>query len=287
MSQAYIELDKIGILHRTNEVTQPRWRQDAVYKFVLSFKGPISYVTPRSKLNVRSGQFLLFNPGDRHQQVHCTGDKFLVEFSPILVSEVTQDVMGASAVDVRFKHVPAYNRDVARMANMLIAELAEPRPGQRLMLEHAALQLLVLAVRSIHPVDSSAVLRLDTPSIQKAVQMMTECYRDPLTLDGIAGYAGMSKFSLIRQFRQVEGLTPYEWLQQYRLRQACEDLLMTQRKVLDLALDHGFSSASAFNREFRRTHGISPTQWRRLHQEDKNAGDQHDADTRDVKQDSY
>ena len=89
MPQIYLQLGGVAILHRTNELTQPRWRQDGVYKFILGSRGSISFETAQSRLKVRSDQFVLFNPGEKHQQVGCDGDKFLLEFSPNIVNEVT------------------------------------------------------------------------------------------------------------------------------------------------------------------------------------------------------
>lgn len=265
MPRTYEQFNDIGILHRPNEMTIPRWRQDDVYKLILGLKGPIIYETSQSKFNVRAGQFVLLNPGDKHQQVCCGGDKFLVEFSPKLVNEVTREVMDQPAADLRFRHMPAFHREVARMADMMVSELTEPRPGQKVMLEHTALQLLVLALRSTQLASFDAVANINRPGVQQAVRMMMDCYRDTVTLEDIAKAADMSKFKLIRQFREVMGTTPYEWLQQYRLLRACDQLMNVRRTVLDIALDHGFNSVSAFNREFRRTFGISPTQWRQLH----------------------
>ena len=282
MPQIYLQLGGVAILHRTNELTQPRWRRDGVYKFILGSRGSISFETAQSSLKVRSDQFVLFNPGEKHQQVGCDGDKFLLEFSPNIVNAVTGEMMGSGATDVHFANTPRYNRELVALANDLLPELYDSRPGQRLVLEHAALQLLVLTIRSIHSHDLARSGKLDTTGVQKAVSMMTECYAEPLSLEGIATFADMSEFSLIRQFREAVGTTPYEWLQQYRLSRVKEDLLKTRRTVTDVALEHGFSSVSAANRLFRRLYGMSPGQWRQLYQEDIDARNEDDADSGDV-----
>ncbi len=283
MPQIYLQLGSVAILHRTDELTQPRWRRDGVYKFILGSRGSISFETAQSRVKVRPGQFVLFNPGEKHQQVGCDGDKFLLEFSPGVVNAVTDDMMGTGAADVRFANAPRYNRELVALADGLLPELYDSRPGQRLVLEHAALQLLVLTLRSLQSHGSTRSGNLDTTGVQKAMGMMTECYAEPLSLESIATFADMSKFSLIRQFREAVGTTPYEWLQQYRLSRVKEDLLKTRRTVTDVALEHGFSSVSAANRLFRRLYGMSPSQWRQLCQEDIDARNEDDADSGDVK----
>lgn len=281
----YLQVGQIGILHRANEVTQPRWRQDNVYKLVCGTKGAITFETPQSRLNIRKGQCLLLNPEAKHQQIRCEGDKFLVEFSPPLVNEVVREVMGPSAVDVCFEPVPVLQPELTRLASSLVPELHESRPGQYLLLEHVSLQLLVLAIRRRQPISFTTEPKADTPGVQKAMRMMIESHHDSLTLTSIASHADMSKFSLIRQFRDIVGLTPYEWLQQYRIRRVSDDLLTANRTILEIALDHGFSSVSAMNRQFRHLYGVSPTQWRRLHQQDVDKRDENDANPGSIEQD--
>ncbi len=165
------------------------------------------------------------------------------------------------------------------MTDMLMAELSEPRPGQRVMLEHLAWQFFIVTVRETqwHGLDSE--LKVNKPGIEKALSMMRDGYRDHLKLDNIAQSTDMSKFSMIHHFKEITGLTPYEWLQQYRLARACDELLNTRRTVLDIALDHGFRSISSFNRIFRRTYGLSPAEWRQLHQKNVYSNNDHNAET--------
>lgn len=139
MSNIYVQLGDIGILHRANEVTQPRWRQDNAYKLVLGTQGTITYETPRVQLTIRRGQFLLLSPEIKHQQIRCDGDKFLVEFSPALVREVICEVMGPSDVDVCCDPVSVAQPELTRLASFLIPELHATRLGQRVLMEHAAL----------------------------------------------------------------------------------------------------------------------------------------------------
>lgn len=278
MSQLYIQFDEIGILHRKREATIPRWRQDGVYKLVLGTQGTISFDLSRSRVSVPDGQFVLFNPEEKHQQIRCDGDKFLFEFSPRVVNEVVREVVGPSEVDMQFEATPVFREELTRVAKSLIPELYDPRPGQRIVLEHAAMQILVLAVRGVQSTGSDA-RRLETSGVQKAIHMMMECHQDPLSLDDIAAFAGMNKFSLIRQFREAVGVTPYEWLVHYRVHRVAEALSRTDDTVLRIALDHGFASVSAMNRQFRRLYGLSPAQWRQLYQGDIHASDENDADT--------
>lgn len=266
MSQVYLQLHDVAVLHRTHEPTQPRWRQDDFYKLMIASKGSMTFETLNSRLHLHSGQFLLLNPEEKHQQIACSGDKFLFEFSLDLVNEVTREILGEKAEDFCFDSIPFFQPDLFRFVSSLLPELHEPQPGQRLLLEHAAMQVLVLAMRSIGLTSSNRSRQLDITGDQKAILMMMDNYREPVSLEDLARHTDMSKFALIRQFRESVGIPPYEWLQQYRIERVSEALLRTQHTILEIAMNNGFSSVSAMNRQFQRLHGTSPSQWRKLHQ---------------------
>lgn len=47
-----------------------------------------------------------------------------------------------------------------------------------------------------------------------------------------------------------------------KLQKACELLYSTEMSILDIALESGFQSLSAFNRAFLKSYQKSPSKWR-------------------------
>ncbi|MBX9398033.1 helix-turn-helix domain-containing protein [Streptomyces sp. TRM72054] len=88
------------------------------------------------------------------------------------------------------------------------------------------------------------------------------CDRD-LTLDDIAGEAGMSTRTLNRRFREQTGTTPLQWLHRARVRRAQYLLETTSYSVERIATQAGFGSPTAFRERFRRVVGTSPQGYRR------------------------
>ncbi|MBV7698890.1 GlxA family transcriptional regulator [Streptomyces sp. TRM70350] len=88
------------------------------------------------------------------------------------------------------------------------------------------------------------------------------CDQD-LTLDDIAGEAGMSTRTLNRRFREQTGTTPLQWLHRARVRRAQYLLETTSYPVERIATQAGFGSPTAFRERFRRVVGTSPQGYRR------------------------
>lgn len=84
----------------------------------------------------------------------------------------------------------------------------------------------------------------------------------PHSLDSLAGKAVMSRRTFTRHFRQLTGITVGQWLQGERLGLAQRLLENTDHGVDRIAALAGFGSPEALRLHFRRTLGVSPSQWR-------------------------
>lgn len=83
-----------------------------------------------------------------------------------------------------------------------------------------------------------------------------------VSLDALAARSGWSSFHLHRAFRRVVGETPKAYTQRLRLDRAAARLATGTDRVLDVALDSGFSSHEVFTRAFTRRYGRSPERYR-------------------------
>lgn len=81
-------------------------------------------------------------------------------------------------------------------------------------------------------------------------------------LQFLAGLVGVTRFQVIRDFRRMTGLTPGAFVRNRRLRLASR-LIEQGATLVDAALAAGFADQSHLSRSFRRTHGITPTMFRR------------------------
>ncbi|MFD6941336.1 GlxA family transcriptional regulator [Streptomyces goshikiensis] len=102
--------------------------------------------------------------------------------------------------------------------------------------------------------------------LEPLLSWMEENVHHELTLDEIAGRAGMSTRTLNRRFREQTGTSPLQWLHRARIRQAQYLLENTGHPVERIASQVGFGSPTAFRDRFRRVTGTSPNAYRRAFQ---------------------
>jgi AraC-like DNA-binding protein len=101
---------------------------------------------------------------------------------------------------------------------------------------------------------------------QKIVDEIDRCIEcrddDGLTLAAIAQKNGYSEFHMTRKFKEISGIPFRDYLRRRRLAFALIDLRDTEKSILDIAVDYGFSSHEAFCRSFKAAYGIPPSTYR-------------------------
>ncbi|MFT3943198.1 MAG: AraC family transcriptional regulator [Ancrocorticia sp.] len=83
-----------------------------------------------------------------------------------------------------------------------------------------------------------------------------------ITLRQLGEVAGYNPGYVSQLFTQVLGMTTSEYIRRVRLAQAVRDLGYTSKRIVDIALDNGFSEVKAFNAAFQSAFCKTPSQYR-------------------------
>ncbi len=98
--------------------------------------------------------------------------------------------------------------------------------------------------------------------MQIAVDWIMSNYQSEIRLVDVLELVKMSKTSFSRHFGKFTGLSFSKFVNETRISNACLLLHSTEYSISEIALDSGFSNLSNFNRLFRQSKGIAPSQYR-------------------------
>ena len=87
-------------------------------------------------------------------------------------------------------------------------------------------------------------------------------YLGGITLDSIAAHFHFSKNHIINIFKKEYGITPFEYVNNLRIKKAEWLLEATVKTAQVIALECGFNNYSHFYKSFYGVNGVSPTEWR-------------------------
>lgn len=97
--------------------------------------------------------------------------------------------------------------------------------------------------------------------VQRSVDFIHYNYAT-ITVTDIVEYIGFSRSYFSTLFRRHMGVSPQQYLMNYRLEQSCRLLRTTGLSVQDIAQRVGYEEPLNYSRAFKRAKGISPTEYR-------------------------
>jgi AraC-like DNA-binding protein len=118
---------------------------------------------------------------------------------------------------------------------------------------------LVGSSQDLHPPSERAE---GFEEVAKAVQYARDHLDERLTLGALAAASGLSSYQFDRRIRRLFRLSTGQLLIKLRMDAASESLRAGDRPVAEIALACGYSDQSAFARQFRRTIGLTPLEYR-------------------------
>lgn len=98
--------------------------------------------------------------------------------------------------------------------------------------------------------------------IQRMLLYIAEHYWEDIGVDEIAADAQISKRECFRSFKNHLNSSPNMYLTQFRLNRAAEMLILTEKKINEIARECGFFSATYFSTKFLSVYGMSPKEYR-------------------------
>jgi AraC-like DNA-binding protein len=249
-------------------------------------RGAEAHQLNQRSLTLDEDSYLILNAQTRHTSIY-RGDTEVHAWAVFFADELVRQTMADELADrgpcdapdprsFRFHdHLRPHGDTVSLLLRRIATRLATHAEAD-LWLEEQVVALLGAALRSEHLLQHSALAIASVKPATRQELLRRVClaadyvcsnYEQPLTLDDIAASASLSRFHLVRLFRQVHGMTPHAYLQGKRLAVAQRLLLQTRLDLNEIAERAGFGSRWSLFRQLRKRsgaggvalrHGIAP-----------------------------
>lgn len=99
--------------------------------------------------------------------------------------------------------------------------------------------------------------------IKKSIEYIENNLNKKIELQEIANKAFLSKYHFHRIFHATIGESVAEYVRRRRLIEAANELLNTENKIIDIALNYQFSTQESFTKAFKKFYGIPPKEFRK------------------------
>ncbi|KKB07055.1 AraC family transcriptional regulator [Devosia geojensis] len=251
----------------------PHWHAQVEVNHIYS--GAMTYRMANHTVDLEAGDVCIFWGGQPHQAVEVAPDTELVAIHLPLVhffrlrlsGELMQRLTRGATVVTRHEG-QADGETFRRLTQYMNSD----DPVRR---EHAIDELLLRLNRiNFEPyrlVDGEEMGRLegeplDAQGFRNVIEIcayITENFRHDIGSADVASHVEIHPKYAMSVFKKSTGMTLNEYITLLRLSYAQSLLLADDVTVLDVAMESGFGSLSAFNQSFRKVTGQSPSDFRR------------------------
>jgi AraC-like DNA-binding protein/quercetin dioxygenase-like cupin family protein len=249
------------------------WHAQVEINYV--FRGRVDYQMQGRSVNLRAGDVCVFWGGVPHRVYDTSEDAFfvaihlpLIHFFRLRLPPDIQQRLMRGATLVTDRHYKGDDTAFARWSDYM-------RSGDVRKVDHAIEELLLRIERiqfdpyrllETGAADSAPLEAPDQQSfanIGRICEFIAANFRDDIDSADIASSADIHPKYAMSVFKKSTGMTLNEYVSLLRLSYAQSLLLNEHANVLQVAMDSGFGSLSAFNKCFRKIAGMSPTDFRR------------------------
>ena len=210
-----------------------------------------------------TGDLLLFNPFDSHtcEQID---DKVLdyrcINIKPEIMKKTVFEITGKN-------YLPKFNQPVIFRSELvpLLQELHYIIMEEELDFKKEELFFFLIEQLIEEHTEPNLQSNLENTNIeiQAVCDYLENNYAEHIILDELSTIAGMNKYSLLRNFTKLKGITPYRYLENIRVNKA-KKLLEKGVEPIDAAIQTGFVDQSHFTNFFKNFIGLTPKQYQNI-----------------------
>ncbi|NGZ85073.1 AraC family transcriptional regulator [Duganella aceris] len=157
-------------------------------------------------------------------------------------------------------------RAILETLRLLGDEIESDAGGDEIVLNNLLSNLFVYVLRTQAPDAARLNDGRQSPAARKQILRAVECiHSDPATpwdVDGLSGVAGLSRTRFIREFRQLTGKSPHQYLLHRRMELGAQLLENTTLRLAEIAVRVGYRSEFSFSRAFKKLCKVSPSHLR-------------------------
>jgi AraC family transcriptional regulator len=183
-----------------------------------------------------------------------------------LLLRAFDEIFGKDAANARLKNLSAFTDPALhRWMEQLHSELMRKK-ASALYVQGIAQSVAVHLARQYAALVSerqSGSPSLPGFKLRQITDWMVAHLTEEFELERLAEKAGLSKFHFIRLFKNATGVSPSQYHINLRIDLARKLLRETDKSIITVALDVGYTNPSHFAQLFRRVTGLSPSQYRR------------------------
>ncbi|WP_096437314.1 AraC family transcriptional regulator [Alteribacter populi] len=229
--------------------------------YIVSGKG--SFVLREKEIPVKENDLVIINPNVEHTEKSNLQDP--LEYLALGVEGLSFSLSKEKEAEIELFTYHGESEEIIFYLKKLLYEIQNHEREYEIVCQNI-LEVLIIKLKR----EKNLSIQSSKPkNINKTVAFckyyINQNFRENITLDTLAKVGNINKYYLAHRFKKDLDITPIEYLNQVRIKEAKLLLETTDHSIAEIATFNGFKSQSFFSQAFKRSTGLTPTQYRRKH----------------------
>lgn len=189
----------------------------------------------------------------------CGYFEFLDDHNQLLM-ESFPEILVSKASDIE------KSKKIKALSRLMIQEINSDNPGcdkaAGMLADLFFIEILRAALKD-RQANKGLIAAFADKNLAQALDAFHNNFDLPWTLDSLAKEAGVSRTKFAINFKEVVGISPGNYITQWRIHWAAAQLRDTKSNLYQIALAAGYHSNASFTRAFSKQMEVSPDIYRR------------------------
>ena len=261
-----IEFYHVGPTHPRYEMSY-HWHIE--YEIIRILKGEFLMTIGEEEFLARAGDIIFVKGGLLHGgiPVKCMYECIVFNLDALMTSSPAGDRLLKKIRDDSIQvlnHFPQPDPELMRITERMFGQMKIQAEGHELIVIGAFYEFFGYVLERRHYIITQDISTKEGRRIEhlkRALEVIENSYPDCITLDDLAKAAGMNSKYFCRYFREMTHRTPIDYLNYYRIEQACFKLATSNSSIADVGMSCGFNDVSYFIKTFKKYKGMAPKKY--------------------------
>lgn len=216
---------------------------------------------------VKANDFVIINPQVEHTELSSLDEPLeyiVLGINGLSFSNLTPVSEGGHPFS--FFNLRDEQKDILRYLNAMVQEATSQSMSYELVCHNLLEILLIKILRHQHFDLEVGKQSKATKDISFIKHYLETYYHESIQLEDLASMTHLSRFYISHSFKKEIGMSPMEYLIAIRIKESKILLRTTNYSISQVADIVGFTTPTYFSKQFRKSTGISPTDYREQYQ---------------------
>ncbi|WBW97467.1 GH39 family glycosyl hydrolase [Oceanirhabdus sp. W0125-5] len=247
---------------------QMAWHKEI--EIILVLEGTLNITLGDETYTLKSNDFFLINSNEGHSITQADENSIILSLSlDTLFFKKHYPKLLETYIDCKCFFTKEKNKKyefVRHCIAKMLSILHEKNDYYQFYLLKESLTLLEYLLCNFKKDYHNANKSFNRPALNRLKRILNYIdnnYTQKITLSDIASLEYISIYYLSKLFKEHLGIGFHEYLNQYRLNKSMNDLLNTNKNIIDIALDNGFPNAKSYTKIFKEKYKLTPDVFRK------------------------